>query len=50
MQKRCISVVLLLMLSAVSTAQKHLLRMGPVNARIVVEKLKAFRAASAPTP
>jgi hypothetical protein len=32
-------------LEALSPAQKHLLRMGPGNARIVVEKLKAFRAA-----
>ena len=33
-------------LEALTRAQKHLLRMGPTNARVVVEKLKAFRAAS----
>jgi len=35
-------------LESLTRAQKHLLRMGPVNARVVVEKLKAFRAASGP--
>jgi hypothetical protein len=33
-------------LESLTRAQKHLLRMGPANARVVVEKLKAFRAAS----
>jgi len=32
-------------LEALSPAEKHLLRMGPQNARAVVEQLKAFRAA-----
>ena len=35
-------------LESLSRAQKHLLRMGPANARVVVAKLKAFRAASNP--
>ncbi len=39
---RCVDPVL----EALSPAQKHLLRMGPVNARVVVDKLKAFRAGS----
>ncbi len=33
-------------LESLSRAQKHLLRMGPTNGRMVVEKLQAFRAAS----
>ena len=33
-------------LEGLSRAQKHLLRMGPANARIVVAKLKEFQAAS----
>jgi hypothetical protein len=38
-------------LEALSPAEKHLLRMGPKNARAVVQQLKAFRAAmSAPQP
>ena len=32
-------------LEALSPAQKHLLRMGPANARVIVQKLQAFRAA-----
>lgn len=34
-------------LEQLTRAQKHLLRMGPKNAKVVVEQLKAFRAASA---
>ncbi len=38
-------------LEALSPAEKHLLRMGPKNARAIVKQLQAFRAAmSAPAP
>jgi hypothetical protein len=33
-------------LEALNRAQKHLLRMGPANARVMIAKLEAFRAAS----
>lgn len=35
-------------LEKLSRAQKHLLRMGPKNARVIVAQLKAFRAAAMP--
>lgn len=34
-------------LEALNRAQKHLLRMGPANARVIIEKLTAFQAAAA---
>ena len=34
-------------LEALKPAEKHLLRMGPTNARAVVKQLEAFRAAMA---